>query len=312
MSAHAPLSFFDSRIADPAKLDPEYAKARGWDLVERDWTEFGPLCSDAERKFLTTAREHFYGARWQMHCTLVCSTLPGFEKGASAGPDFFVQSGGRRCGVECTSLRITDDYPEHLPTPGRRRYGQVFFVGKAYDDHRLARLGDAVREKRKKREKHVRKGLLGPDDPFVIAVCLGELFPSMEPLPDAVRVCYGAGPLMIVQPIAPKGEKPIASYLERPAQLSVKRNSNDLAKSNTLFRDTENDGVSGLIFSRDCHNAFGGPRDGREMIFVHNVRATNPVEIGTFRFGIEWGAAEGRGAEVNDWRKRDGLLGSPR
>ena len=312
MDTASPLSFFDSRVKDPEKLDPEYVKARGGDMVEQDWTEFRPFCPDAERKFLTTAREHFYGARWQMHCTLVCRALPGFEKGGSAGPEFFVTSGGRRCGVECTSLRITDDYPAHLPTPGRRRYGECFSFGKAYDDYRLARLGDVVREKRKDWEKHVRKGLLSPDDPFVIAVCLGELFPSMEPLPDAVRVCYGAGPLTIVQPIAPRGEEPIPSYSERPVQLSVKRNPNDLPKSNVLFQDAENDGVSGLIFSPDCHNAFGGPRDGREMIFVHNVRATNPVAASTFRFGIEWGPADGHIAEVNDWRKRDGLLGSPR
>jgi len=312
MDFDPPLSFFDSRVEDPETLDPAYVSARGWDQVEQEWTEFRPFCPDPQRKFLATSREHFYGARWQMHCTLVCRTLPGFKKGSSSGPDFFVSSGERRCGVECTSLRVNRDYPLNLPKPGRRRNGEVYHFGKAYDDHRLARLGDAVREKRKDRERHVRSGLLRPEDPFVIAVCLGELVPSMEPLSDAVRVSYGAGALIFVQPIAPTGEAPIEGHWERPAQFSVKATANGLPKDNALFRDPENDAVSGMIFSAFCNNAFGGPRDGRELIFVHNFRATNPVAIGTFPFGKEWGRAGEHIAEVNDWRKRDGLLGSPR
>ena len=121
--ASALLAFFDDRIPDRGVLDPEFIIARnanvpGWRWLEEEWEQYRPLCPDSEKAFLATARKHFRGARWQMHCTLVASRLPGFAKGSGAGPDFSVGVGDTRCGVECTAIRLNADYPSNLPRPG--------------------------------------------------------------------------------------------------------------------------------------------------------------------------------------------------
>lgn len=65
------------------------ASAQGRRLsIEDEWEEYRPLCPDSERAFLTMARAHFRGARWQMHCTVIASKLPGFTSGTKDGPDF--------------------------------------------------------------------------------------------------------------------------------------------------------------------------------------------------------------------------------
>jgi hypothetical protein len=73
------------------------------------------------------------------------------------------------------------------------------------------------------------------------------------------------------------------------------------------LRALNNTGVSGVLFSQFCHDAYAAG-DGREMVFIHNVFAINPVQPGTFSIGQEWGRVGESVAMMTDWRKADGLI----
>ena len=128
--------------------------------------------------------------------------------------------------------------------------------------------------------------------------------------PDGLRVCYGIGNLVYVQPVSlQRGVPPMKGHYERPLQLSVKANPKATAQDNAFFRDLDSDGISGIIYSPFCHDAYMSGKDGRELTFVHNVNAANPVPAGMFPFGQEWGRVGDKIAMIRDWRKADGMLG---
>lgn len=99
-------------------------------------------------------------------------------------------------------------------------------------------------------------------------------------------------------------------HYERPLQLSVKESPDSTPEDNALFRNGEYNGVSAIIYSPFCHDAYGAG-DGRELSVIHNVFATHPVPPGLFPFGQEWGRDGDKIGRIKDWRRRDGLLGSP-
>jgi hypothetical protein len=100
---------------------------------------------------------------------------------------------------------------------------------------------------------------------------------------------------------------------ERPKQLSVKETPDSTPADNAFFRDPDFTGVSAIIYSPFCHDAYAAG-DGRELSVIHNVFATNPLPPGAFPFGIGWGrsgdniarqglAEAGRDAWEPPWRR---------
>jgi hypothetical protein len=290
--------FDDPRIEDPPRVSPEYRSRLARAEIEDMWSRFQVLCPDSWRAFLRTARDNFRGMVWQMHVTLLASSLPGFEPGREEGPDFFVKAGGLRCAVECTALRLTPDYPGHLPRPGMPMRSS-FGWGPAYEDHRVARIGQILRDKRSDRERYIEKGIVKSNEPYVIAVSLGELFQGAEELPDAIRATYALGPLTISIPVnrttgGPGGEEQVGY----PPQFGIRRSPEKSPLDNDFFLGPGREAISGVISSDLFMAAQSGP-PGNELVFVHNVFADSPVPLGTFPWGREFGPTI---AVIKDWR----------
>jgi hypothetical protein len=302
-----PFCFFDEpRIKDPPNVSLEYRDCipRNKPYFEELWQRFQPLCPDSARGFLTTARDNFRGMVWQMHLTVLASKLPGFQKGGPVGPDFFVSVGPdiehspRRCAVECVSLRLTADYPSHLPRPGQP-LPRSFGWGQAYDDYRVARIGEALRGKAKDRASYIEKGIVRAEDPYVIAVSLGELFEGNFELPDVVRATYAIGALVFAIPIDMGTGTPAGEGGPRyPPQFGIRRSAGRSLQENDFFVGSEGEGISGALYS-DFYCAPTDGEDGRELVFVHNVFADAPIPFGSFPWGREYGPTI---SMVKDWR----------
>lgn len=265
------------------KIDPFYKDVRddsdlrdARDFVEEMWQKYAPY---AEPDFQKDAAIQFHSKTWEMHlgCIFLDHDLQLLKKTRKEGPDIHLLIRDRSVWVEAIALESgsgDDAIPE-------------IKEGVADDvpvDKIKLRLTGAIKEKFHKYNTYKDKGIISPDDYYVIAVN-GGMFPSKRSggtIPFIVSSVLPFGDLEVVFD-KKSGEIVDSYYLCRD---SIKKGSGAKVPTN-IFEDSIYSGISGVLYS--LANVVDRPENiGSEVEYIHNPHADNKLSLGTFRFGHEW------------------------
>jgi hypothetical protein len=216
---------------------------------------------------------------WEMMLARHLDALGYNVTTSDEGPDFRIEHEGKTIWIEavCPEPKgIPQDWLDG-PKPGE------FKVGNVPHTEVLLRWTAAIKEKRDKLEGYRKKGIVGPDDAYVIAVngCQLGALPlghGVSQFPYAVEAVYPAGPIAI--PV----DKATGAF---GTPFVSNRPKVDTAKGKpvptTLFLDEANDGVGAIVaFSKDRSYDSLLPLD-----VVHNHFSKTPVPKGLFGAQVE-------------------------
>ena len=267
-----PQSFFlPGEDCDPGYLNiqrvPFVRPAKRY--VERLWRTYAPY---ADRHFREDARRHFLQRYWEMYLVVALKDA-GFTpiRLADEGPEFFIEIDGRRVWVEAIAPgggHGPDKVPE-FP------FGEAFNVP---TEQVLLRYTNALAEKHAKYRRDVEKGIVEPDDGYVLAI-------NCREIPHAR---FGGVIPYVVQAFLPFGNPAVAfdirtgmivdKYFERRESVSK---LNAVKIPTTAFLDPAYAGISAIVHS--AVDAANSPVVlGEEFLVLHNPLASRPIGTGTF------------------------------
>jgi hypothetical protein len=260
-------------------------------LVEGLWGRFRRYCGD--KNFRSDARGHFHQRTWEMYLASVLldagiSLAPAPPK----GPDLVLEIGGNRAWVEAIAVEKGDgadavSLPEARGYTRKRSDGFSTWRGQPPTEEELIlRLTHAISTKYKKRADYVAEGIVGADEPFVIAINAGAL-PDVDfhfglRAPLIVKALFEVGDEFIAVPMYSSAD-PTVGHHHRP---EIKKEKGELIRCDGFTSDTY-PGLSGVLYSETTISNVPA-QHGRELYFVHNPRATAKLPQGTFPFGREW------------------------
>lgn len=253
-----------------------YANFRGmrkWKELRRYanslWALYEPY---ADSHFREDARNHFLQRYWEMYLTvaLMANGSTPIRSGA-IGPEFHFVYRNKRVWVEATAPSAgsgADEIKENDPSDN-------FSVPV---ERILLRYTAALREKQRKVAKDVAKGIVGPADPYVVAVnCRGIPYaPWGNTLPYMVQAVFPVGPFVLT----------FDRRTKRITDRSYERRESVMKKSGaqvptTAFLDPSYASISAAIHSSiDAANNLR--RLGGDFYVIHNPRARNPLPLEAF------------------------------
>jgi|GEM_PF-458540 len=212
------------------------------------------------------------------------------------GPDLCIEHNGQRIWIEIITpslkppsgdspeaqrmAKLVQDYQAPPPTkPENFRAIDVPCVPV------LLRWTAALREKRNKWIKYLEKGLVQPNEPYLIAInskLLGRHgFIGISQNPVPLEIAFAIGPMTIT--IDPKTVKEIDSGVSyRPHVM----NHNQTDIPTRIFFDSSYKEVSGILATHVELDAATQPNPPSPLVLIHNPQATNPLPQGI------WGAKE--------------------
>jgi hypothetical protein len=279
----APLLYLEARDGDSDAA--RWARA----LLEDLWDTFAPF---APRGFREAAQEDLHAFFWEMYlgaCLLrqPVKLVPQDHRDARAiGPDLVADVEGTPVWFEATAPergKGADAVPPLTP----RELADV------PESEIMLRYTSAVLRKRDKREGYVVSRTIAPSDPYIVAVNAGQFADTIieTELPSIMRAVFGMGPLGPVQ--LPDG-RTVFSFDD-----PLRKASGEHIPTR-MFGDPHFAGVSAVVWSPvNLFNHAG--TYGREMIWVYNHAATNPVDPKTFRLGRAYWLEGGRGLAREMW-----------
>lgn len=228
---------------------------------------------------------------WEMMLATHFDALGFVMTSADEGPDLRIEHDGHVIWIEAicpTPAGIPDQWM--LPLSAGE-----FVVGDVPHNEVLLRWTAAIKEKREKLDVYRTKGIVGPDDCFVIAVNGGQLgrFPLNEGIsqtPYSFEAVYPAGPTTLE--IDRKTNRIVRSY---KSLRSYVENANGEPVPTTAFIDGSNAGVSAILgYSADRSQAPVLTAD-----IIHNHLAAQPIRrqlLGPDN--TEWGKISEVGGEI--------------
>jgi hypothetical protein len=241
-------------------------------FAERLWSTYWPF---ADNNFFVGIPRDFAARFWEMDLACVLLRLNFvLEERRRHGPDICIGPPGRRVWIE--AVAPTDgDGPNASPGLDCDLQARTF----AGENGILLRFRNAVDAKVKKYQGYRNDGIIGPKEPYVIALNGSRVSASLieGDLPWIVKAVYPFGEEQIR--IDVRTEAVSAEYEYRPAI----RTAVGSEVATDLFLGPECAGISGILYSRtDVWNR----RD--DYIFVHNLKATNPLDRGWLPLGTEY------------------------
>ena len=270
------------------------------ELCESLWAQFRPYCADPGH-FLTDAREHFHARAWEM--ILACGLLSrGFqlERPPAEGPDVKLIDGPVAARwpiwVEATIATLGRkghaDYAgriEHPFTPERaskRERSARYAWLTLKPDKTTLRMTAAVAAKRDQHNEFMKRGIVKPDEVYVVAINGAELddYSSRDDDPTILKAVYPIGEAYVAfSPGRPDSERFGHHYRDSV----TKAGGTEIPT--TTFIDGTAAGVSALLYSvTSVWNANPRALALDFMLTIHNATAANPLPPGTFPFGNEW------------------------
>ena len=293
--------FDDSLQRGELNVDPAYFDARDnkWrpdlrDWIEELWVRFRPYCGDGEAVFLEEAKKQFNERMWEMY--LGCVLLEhGYQlecPNRRASPDIKVLYRSKPLWIEAVDATPgSRDKPDNAfrRVTARRATdsGGVVESFSRHDDQIILRYTQALQYKKEQRESRIQAGTVKPEDPYVVAISGGQI-------PDADLEEPGVSPLIVqgvfgqesvVYRVPVDGAEPSEIVTESTAK-PIRKRQGALVETQAFF-DREYEGISAVLFcSKDILNLYD--LSGSSMVLVHNPRAANRLDIGTFRFGREY------------------------
>ena len=207
------------------------------------------------------------------------------------GPDFSFDIAGRRVWVEAISPgpgdgnnRVPDNRPS---TPN------VVEVFDAPVIPVLLRHTAAIDEKFRKYQRYRERGVVGPSDPFLIAVDSSQLglsgFEGGSGFPAALEAVYPLGAMQVHFAVG-SPEQTRTDHQYRPAV----QNANSANVQTTRFLDEAYAGISGIIAADRC-DVYLLNYPIRPVVLVHNKVATNPIPEGQLKVDFEYHIEEQAG-----------------
>ncbi len=252
--------------------------AEGRAFVEELWR----LSQDYLDSDLPSAAKHDYLPRfWEMYvcaCVLRGGMAPvprAARTPRSSGPDLLLAS--PKVWVEAV-LPTSGSGPDSPPSPTIRG---VYWVP---EDQLKLRFRQAIEEKHGRYNAYLAEGWVHPEDPFVIAVGGAGVHSAR----------YEVTIPRIVRCVLPIGHEQV--HVDRETlevvgrsfahQASIVKSTGGLV-STDLFLTPAYSTISGVLY--DWVDEINRPSQvGSTSVFIHNPSATNPVPLGTFRFGWEY------------------------
>lgn len=210
------------------------------------------------------------------------------------GPDFLVMHEGRKIWVEviCPEPRgIPDDWLSHEPA----RCESVTCVSFPHEAI-LLRWTAAIKEKTEKLNGYLEKGIVSPDDSYVIAVngrmlrsTFGDLF-GISGLPFAVEAVFAVGPYKLV---IDRATSQVVDRTHQHRPIIPRHNAPGVPADR--FQDLAFKAVS-AIWATDIDDCWvaGHPKG---MLVVHNHIAANPIPERLLPATSEYVATDGREGE---------------
>lgn len=248
---------------------PRFERARSF--IEHLWTEYREL---ADRHFQFEAKEQFQQRFWEMYVAITLKKRFKLIKVSDEGPEFYFMHENKKVWVEAIAPE-SGDGDDAVTEP---LWGDVAL--KVPVDRILLRYTNAMSEKLKKYEKDVVKGIVSPDDHYIIALnCRGiRPTPFGGDLPYGLRACLAIGQRVIS--IDTETKKMVDSYFSHRPQV-VKKNGEPIPTN--LFLDSTFKGIVGLLHS--SVDPLNYPLEmGEDFWFLHNPLALQFFGKSPFQF----------------------------
>jgi hypothetical protein len=308
------------------KLHPTYAfclrdpRSAVRTRIEAMWSKYEPYCPDPH--FLSDAAAHFTQRTWEMY--LACLMLDkGFPliRPPSDGPDICIDL-KPRIWIEAIAVGAGNG-PDYVRGPRERivvapdpacaadEFSSTWARDVPSEESVILRCTSAMAAKNESRAADIAKGVVKEEDAYIVAVSLAEIddaffhFSYDFDWPVLLQALFGIGEERLLS-AERDGEKPRLFRGTRP--VVAKQGGTQIPT--TGFTSPVWQGISGAFgIALDVVNSWP---DGHQMMFVNNPSAAVPVPTGTFAFGMEYVAANGR-IQRNDHRtpaSRPGASGS--
>ncbi len=261
--------------------DPEYTNVRDQPHLETTrqfiaclWRDYEPF---ADPNCRTNAKNHFLARFWEMYLTVTLKKR-GFKlkRIGNEGPEFYIEQGNKRLWVEAIAPG---------PGDGLDRVPEVEYdsANLVPTEKILLRFTHALKEKGKKYRGAIEKGIISPNDGYLLAI-------NSRAIPHAP---YGNTLPFFVQAYLPFGDYSV-TFDQSTGDIcdSLYQYRGAVCKkigtsvSTRAFLDPEYAFVSAVLHSSvDCVNR---PDElGGDFCVLHNPNATHSIEQSLFNWSTQ-------------------------
>lgn len=271
----------ETYIACRDSLNPYAIQLRSF--MKSLWLKYRPFADNNFKQHMLVDLDARF---WEMYlaCTLLENSLPLLRR--NEGPDICIKHDIGRIWVEAIAPTSgADTNPDRVPN---MRPGIATDVP---EEQIILRLRAAIREKyENKYHVYVKKGLVKPTDPYVIAVNSCRIGPAIMET-DTPRI------LMTVFPIGNRqitidGRTGIVVADGHQIRYKIRRSGGAEVRTD-IFLNPEYSNLSGVIYSHTSVRAYPFDKKmGQDFIFIHNHLATNKLWHGFLKVGREYIATE--------------------
>lgn len=271
----------DALLKKYPKYDPYYVVSGSIpDRRERFENLYKTFKNHADSHFLSNIKHQFHERTWEMY--VGCSLLSrGIDfRPNDIGPDFLIESAGKKVWVECVVCNEGDGEDKVPPLV----YGSV---GTVPENEMCIRIANALGKKYKDYKEKFLNNVVSPDDGYIIAVNSGALpFPDGA-IPLILRCLFAVGHMTISFPR--DGSEP-KHYWSQIRSLK-KKNGSDVPMD--FFLNEEHKGISGALY---CGKNVLNHADpvGSDILGINNPIANQPFpsELKTAFKGFYWSTSE--------------------
>jgi hypothetical protein len=245
------------------------------EYVESLWRQFVPF---ADVHFRDDARNHFHQRFWEMY---LATTLfaKGFEltKHGNDGPEYSSTIDGRRIWFEAIAP-LAGSGPDQVPQP---IYGEAQSVPV---EKILLRYTNALSEKGSRYLAAIHKGIVLPQEPYVLAINSRGIPHAMfgNTMPYYVQAFLPIGPLSVA--IDRKSLEVTESSYQYRGKIAKRSGAEVSTRS---FLDLEAGFCSAVLHSSvDAANWPIVP--GADFSVLHNPHASNPIGLEIFAWAVQF------------------------
>jgi hypothetical protein len=242
-------------------------------FVDELWSRYLDLGLE-DPHFREDARNHFLERFWEMYLAVtLCERGFKLKRVRDEGPEFYFEYNTRKVWVEAVA-----------PGPGEGKdrvpeisYGEVY---KVPTEKILLRFTNALAEKRNKYCKARKKGIIAPDDLYLLAINSRGIphAPFGNTMPFFVQAFLPFGNLTAL--IDTKTKEVVETFYQKRENV-IK--ANEAPVSTTAFLNPEFSFVSAVVHSGvDCANH---PANlGEDFIILHNPTAVHTLDTTIFHW----------------------------
>ncbi|MGZ4956051.1 MAG: hypothetical protein ACXV8Q_13160 [Methylobacter sp.] len=235
------------------------------------WVKYKPY---ADPHFLQDAKNHFLERFWEMYLAVTLIDR-GFrlQRVGNEGPEFYIEQGSKRIWVEAVAPGPGDGPDRVLEPESGVRY-------QVPTEKILLRFTNAIDIKRQKYKEALQKGIISPDDGYILAINSRAIpyAPSGNMMPFFVQAYLPFGPYSVSMDKHTGGI--VDSFYQHRDSVSKQNGAN---VSTTAFLDPAFAFISAVLHSSvDCVNH---PQElGDDFCLLHNPNPTQNIEKTLFNW----------------------------